>query len=401
MPNPRQAAASDHIPVVYACDEAFVPYTAASIQSLMETADPQRKYCVYLIITHISENSARRLLQQVRPFGNFSLEFLNVERFRQDYEFFISPRDHITIESWYRLFIPDLFPEHDRVIYLDGDTICCTDVAALHDMDMGDFQLAAARDMLGTSGAYERSLWGLPNSRYGILKSRKPDDYFIAGLVVFNLRAFRQRSNSRALLELAVSRNWPHHDQDVLNVYFEDSTLRLPMAWNFTDVGRDARFLPEWLLRDYLRSRSRPKVVHFGGYKNKPWKNETMHVRNFHLFWKYALRSEFAETIVSRMKTGIPVRNLVLDNVRRGRKGWGLSFLLKYTGACLQRLRRQLQRPPAPSVTPSRGDQPLVEPQPFGVVVDRAGNDQLGHAIRRNAGQDRCNAGAYRLDARR
>ena len=45
------------------------------------------------------------------------------------------------------LFIPSIFPEYDKVIYLDSDIVVNCDIAELYNKDMGDNIIGAVKDM--------------------------------------------------------------------------------------------------------------------------------------------------------------------------------------------------------------------------------------------------------------
>lgn len=48
---------------------------------------------------------------------------------------------------FYRLFIPELFPQYDKAVYLDADTIICTDIADLYNTEIGDNMFASCPDL--------------------------------------------------------------------------------------------------------------------------------------------------------------------------------------------------------------------------------------------------------------
>lgn len=52
-----------------------------------------------------------------------------------------------TMSIFYRLFIPNLFPQYDKAVYLDADTIICTDIAKLYNTEIGDNMFASVPDM--------------------------------------------------------------------------------------------------------------------------------------------------------------------------------------------------------------------------------------------------------------
>jgi len=221
----------DTIPIVFSSNDYFIPYMSTMMQSIMENADQNRRYVFYILHQEITDNNIGLLRNQIASFSQFSIEFINVAQYISKYNLFVSR--HITIEAYFRLLIPELLSEYQKAIYLDGDMICCTDIASLFDIDLGDHLFAAVRD---TAVAWYYS----PNhSEYMktlhsvFLHLRKVDEYFNDGMCVFNIELFRKTISNDKLFELATSREWQVHDQDILNYIGEGKTLLLPYYWNF------------------------------------------------------------------------------------------------------------------------------------------------------------------------
>jgi lipopolysaccharide biosynthesis glycosyltransferase len=318
------------VPIIFSSNDYFVPYMGTMIQSIMENSNPNRQYHIFILYRDIASHNMELLKTQVGQYHNFSLDFINVSERIKEYKFYTANRDTITIETYFRLLIPDLFSEYEKVLYLDGDMICCADIAKLYDTDLGDCLLASSRDT-GNIGDYHR-----PKShqrRYynnEVLKLSNPDNYFIAGLLLMNIVAFKKQFTVKELLEFAVSREWRAHDQDILNVLCQDKTLLLPIAWDFTWDDESAKYLPEFIKIEYDETKKNPKIMHFPG-ERKPWLN-AVNVPYFEYFWKYATRTPFIDVIMNRMKekelTGLTYKELIFSDIKN-RKKLGLRFIVK------------------------------------------------------------------------
>lgn len=57
---------------------------------------------------------------------------------------------HISVSTMDRLFLPELLPNLERVVYLDIDLLVQADVGLIHDIDLGDNVVAAKRTRLRT-----------------------------------------------------------------------------------------------------------------------------------------------------------------------------------------------------------------------------------------------------------
>jgi lipopolysaccharide biosynthesis glycosyltransferase len=321
------------IPIVFASNEYFVPYMAATMQSIMENANPAKKYAFFVLHRDISLQTAELLKTQISGFGNFSIDLVEVSGFFAGYEFFIANRNDISVETYFRLVIPEVFSEYEKVIYLDGDMICRADIGELFEIEMGDNLVAACRDITGIIGYYHDKIKNIRNNKAIILRAANMDNYFIAGMLVIHIAQFKNMFSTKYLLDFAVSRNWQAHDQDILNVLCEGKAMLLPLEWAFTYDDDASHYLPDYLLTEYDRAQKSPNIIHFAWRLRKPWKTP-FNVPYFDFFWKYATRTPFIDIIISRMNEehliGLryaPQEWIISDIKNRGYIG--LRFLLK------------------------------------------------------------------------
>lgn len=181
--------------------------------------------------------------------------------------------------TYLRLLIADLLPaEIDKVIYLDADLVALDDIAALWSEPVDGRSILAARDRIGTVA----SPMGLPNYRaLGIPPATK---YFNGGVMVLNLRRWRERDVSARIL-----RYLSDHadllrmgDQDGLNAVLFDDWGELDFRWNWQvvpDMGR-AVAAGCWGLDLFEKT-----IVHFVTGA-KPWVPGSRYAER-HLFFRY------------------------------------------------------------------------------------------------------------------
>lgn len=169
-----------------------------------------------------------------------------------------------TSAMWYRLFLPDLLPRVDRVLYLDADTIAVDAIAPLWEIDLSDHWLGAVTNVFQHNHLHRPQQLGLAG----------PEVYFNSGVLLMNLDKMRQDGCTQAMLDYARSHpeiEWP--DQDTLNVVLGSRRLTLHPRWNFMnsmaifDHAADA-FGPGEL----DEARTSPAIRHYEGpAQNKPW----------------------------------------------------------------------------------------------------------------------------------
>lgn len=316
---------SSAIPIVFSANNYYVPYMAVTIQSVMENASQDRQYSIYILHQEIKNDNMELLRKQVSSYHQFSIEFINVMEYIDKYDLFVSR--HITVETYFRLLIPELLTKYAKAIYLDGDMICCTDIAKLLDINIEGYLLASVRDT-AVALYYSKLEEEYLKSRHQVLLNLKdPSTYFNGGMCIFNIKLFHDAISTEDLFKLAASRKWEVHDQDVLNYLSEGKTLLLPYHWNYMPMPF-SEYLPKCLSDEYNDAKQTPKIIH---YAVKPW-NCYGYIDNFELFWKYATRTPFIGVIIGRMKVKEFISNKsfkarVLSNIKR-RNGLGIRFVL-------------------------------------------------------------------------
>jgi lipopolysaccharide biosynthesis glycosyltransferase len=170
--------------------------------------------------------------------------------------------DEFTGAMWYRLFLPELVPEADRILYLDADTIALGPVDPLWLLDLDAFYLAAVTNVFMPYHRHRPAELGLSS----------PTDYFNSGVLLMNLDAMRRDNSTAAMLDFA-RRNpfgWP--DQDTLNLVLGDRRLPLHPQWNYMNAMRTPSARETFSDEVLAQAAERPIIRHFEGPgANKPW----------------------------------------------------------------------------------------------------------------------------------
>jgi lipopolysaccharide biosynthesis glycosyltransferase len=192
-----------------------------------------------------------------------SLEFILIPDNRLDG---VPTRGFTRKATWYRVFLPELLPGRDRVLYLDADLIVMEHLGRLYeDPRLGEHCLGAVTNVFQHNDAGRPAELGLPSSSV----------YFNAGVLLMNLEAMRADRSSRELIAYARANAdlISFRDQDALNVVLGERRLDLHPRWNcmnsFYVFDYAADVFPEGQLEEAMAN---PAVRHFEGPAiNKPW----------------------------------------------------------------------------------------------------------------------------------
>ena len=214
------------IPIFFAVDDNYAPYLAVSMRSLIDNASPDYQYNIYILIDKLNEYNTAVLCGMATD--NVSVETINVTRKLDAFGDMLHLRDYYTKTTYYRFFIPALFPQYERGLYLDCDIVVKGDISQLYNVALGDNILAAAPEevmlMVDVFGTYVEAVLEVPRN-----------EYFSAGILVMNLEKMRRVALEEQFVEILGRRTFRvTQDQDYLNVLCRGDFLMLDSGWNKT-----------------------------------------------------------------------------------------------------------------------------------------------------------------------
>lgn len=315
------------IPVVFAANNGFVPYFAACLQSLLDHTSPSNCYDLVLIQTDVSEDNKASLTKMVSAYDNVSLRFFHPGVLLQNRH--LKANAHISAETYFRFLIQQMLPDYDKVVYLDSDLILNADVAELYETDVEGYLLAAARDpeFLGHLHGADKQI-----QKYILteLKMKDPENYFQAGVLLFNEKEMRKAYSLEQWLTFA-STPYKYNDQDILNICCEGRVKYLDMAWNLitdcdhTRVSRIIVHAPEAIREEYARAHAAPKIIHYAGYR-KPWQKSTEDMAQF--FWSALRKTPYYEEALYSMIC-FAAKECIQEDRRNHSPYWKLRRLAK------------------------------------------------------------------------
>lgn len=246
--------------IACASTPVYAPHAAAMLHSVLSHAGDHRVEVFYLKGPRYPPETAELMAGMVEGAGA-SITFLDVP----DVEIAgLTTTGQFPDAMWYRIFLPELIPEVDRVLYLDIDTIAVDSLGELWETDLGDSYLAAVTNVFEPHYAHRPAELGLA-----------PDTYFNSGVVLLNLRQMREDGMTQALRDCALehAEQFMWVDQDALNVVLGHRRLHLHPRWNCMNSVLNFPWSPGVFGEDAVaEARSHPGIRHFEGPEaNKPW----------------------------------------------------------------------------------------------------------------------------------
>jgi lipopolysaccharide biosynthesis glycosyltransferase len=167
------------IPIFFAVDDNYIPFLGVALKSLIDNASKEYKYIIKVLFTSVEKENMDKIKKYES--NNVEIEFVDLNSKVKQISHKLYTRDYFSNTTYYRLLIPDLYPEYDKVLYLDSDIVVLKNIADLYNINMKDNLLAAAPDdVIQTIEVYR-------NYAEKVVGVADYHNYFNAGILVMNL----------------------------------------------------------------------------------------------------------------------------------------------------------------------------------------------------------------------
>jgi len=245
---------------------------------------------LHLIHPDLNEKdfSRLRLLQENAPF-DFIPHLLDPVKFTRDFG--------SSSPILWRLAIPELMPDVQRLIYLDCDLVLCDDIEKLWSIDLQGNIMGAIGDRVGR----KLQILGID-----------PLKYFNSGVMLWNLQRMHEEKTMEKWQDTFRKHgcSLPMPDQTLLNLVHIDDCLLLPQNWNLhNSIYRNPPLEGMYSVEETIEAIRNPGIVHFTGH-HKPWLLcKFTHHPYASRFWHFALQAPIswrlkAKILLKRLFTG-------------------------------------------------------------------------------------------------
>ena len=266
------------IPIFFTADDNYIPFLAVSLYSLEQNANRNYKYVIKILhASNISINNQERLLEEFSS-KDFNVEFVDITPAVESFADKLHTRDYYSKATYYRLLIPEMYPEYDKGLYLDSDIVINGSISDLFNHDIGDNYVGAIPDqsVLYMSDEFKAYV----ENRIG-MKSYK--EYFNAGILLMNLKKLREIHFEDIFIKLLGRVKFDvAQDQDYLNTICKGHVFFISESWNQMP-------LPIEMDRPEC-----PNLIHYN-LSFKPWQIDVIYQD---YFWNYAKGTSFYNEIV-------------------------------------------------------------------------------------------------------
>lgn len=233
----------DTIHICTAIDRNYRLPLTALVNSIHKNSS-SHKCIVHVLFTGLSEKYRNKLTNKYTN-TNLYFDFIDMSKYNFDF-------DGIDMQYWtkaifYRIMIPEIFKNYERILYIDGDTLVLK--------DLYDFFNTPFDSDINMAMIVDRFSWKEQMRKLNI------SNYFNSGVILFDVKKCLENDFCNKCVQwLSQNKNkaiFP--DQDAINVVCDKRILRVNNSFN-----------KQIAIDDYNKLDNDAYIAHFLSAK-KPW----------------------------------------------------------------------------------------------------------------------------------
>lgn len=293
----KPAFNKNNVAVFCSTDNNYLPYCAVLLKSIISNGKNTNNYDIVILEEQLSDESKYKIQTLAQHYTNVSIRFYNISHLIANKKLHLSA--HFTIAAYYRLFVSSIFKNYNKIVYLDIDTICLTDIEKLFRIDLQEYLLAACQDYGVIAKLKGKKGEPIEYFQKNVGCKNPFTEYLQSGVVLFNITELIKQNTEESLINTAINNKFNYIDQDVLNKVCHGKVLFLDSSWNVQVESGTKKgimsLLPIKLYHKWLEDRKNPKIIHYASYC-KPWNVPSSDLAD--IWWRYARQTPFYEEIL-------------------------------------------------------------------------------------------------------
>lgn len=267
------------IPIVFAFDNNLIFPACVCISSLLMNANEDTFYDIFILYSESEILNHEEIDKIPKLYSNCNIHYRTVG---DDFENSFEIRG-ITTPAYYRLLIPELVPEYDKIIYSDVDVIFRDDLSEIYAVDISGFYIAGVNSLSHLMLDYKKYYEGMKMDASKIIYS---------GNLLINSKLLLEDNLLDKFRSLSTNK-FKYQDMDIINIvccgrikYVSPSFCLSTYISEFCICYRD-ELMNIWTEKE-INDALNYGVVHYNG--KKPWEGYCI---NFDIWWEYYRKSPF------------------------------------------------------------------------------------------------------------
>jgi lipopolysaccharide biosynthesis glycosyltransferase len=259
------------IPIVFTFDKRIILGAAVAIKSLIDTALPTTSYNIYVYHPDIKPKTIKHFEKMLNDsHHSVTFQYIDKARFKDAP---INKGGSWQEIVYYRLLIPELLPQYDKVIYSDVDVLFCKDMSEVYNTDLSGYEWGAVT-------AEKNSPQAIAHKYF---PENKNEFIYWSGFLLMNTKMIRENNFvSRCIETIKIfNSRLKFFDLDTINITsnkikalpFEYCTLQSIYYLDNIEDAKEYSFLKEiYSDEELIESKNNPAIIHYAGKPGKPWR---------------------------------------------------------------------------------------------------------------------------------
>lgn len=255
------------INIAYATNHYLFNLCIVSILSLLINSEYEN-INIILLYNNITQKEIIKIneLKEIRNF-TYQLLYISDEKFN-NYNF----HNLVDKETWLRCILADKFPNIDKILYIDSDTIIMKSLLPLWEINLNNNLIAAVED--------------ITKSKDNAKKENLKDNLYVnIGVLLINTKQWREINFLDKIYNYIKKNKNDYFDfQKAINILADNQKIRLNPEFNYMKISLRKADCQYDL--DYLESykKNEPTILHFKGIKPKK-KKKSLYRKEFSKYY--------------------------------------------------------------------------------------------------------------------
>lgn len=267
------------IPVVYSTNDNYAEYVAISAFSILDSVDKSKnnEYEINIIYTDLSIEKQEVITKSLSVFSYANVRFIDITNIINDNSINMKSlySSHVSKEVWYRIFIPRIFKDYEKVFFIEADTIVLNDITPFFVADEKNEKMVTASLNKPAVDVFD----SIKSNGFMV----DEDKIFNPGVMVFNIKKCLDNKFTENCVELLNNNNFKYADEETLNIAVNGDLCVVSSDWNeFTF--------------NFIEGKT--NIIHYCDFI-KPW-NYLSFVEMSEKFWYFAEKSKLKDEVIQK-----------------------------------------------------------------------------------------------------
>ena len=250
IPKPKN---NNSINIVFTTDKEYSSYLKVALKSLILNKDKDSIYNIYILSIDLNKKTQEELKTFKQDDVEINTVPLKLSMLKNVGNYRIIARCHVSRADLFKFFIPEIFQNFDKILYLDSDILVLGDVSKIYNYDLEDKYIGA------------------------IQESYLNEEFkYNCGVILFDIKKCSENNITKKLIQEKNNDKTKRYVTQLAYTKAIDikNTKALPLNYNY-------------LIKDekIIDNKDEILIVHFAGFQ-KPWYNPDMEFAP--LWWHYA-----------------------------------------------------------------------------------------------------------------